>query len=110
VPEGAPIVKEPRAVRIALAAIAACTSAVAFYAVIRVAQALLFSEPDPALVIWSPHAGFFWRAWTAAYGGGMVGFVAYVAAGRDARGTARVLSITVLGVSGVIAAQGILVP
>ena len=38
--------------------------------------------PDPALVIYSEHAAYFWRAWTAAYLGAMVGFAAWLVAGR----------------------------
>ena len=51
-------------VRAGLAAVAACTTATGLYALVRVAQSLIFTEPDPALVIWSEHAGFFWRALT----------------------------------------------
>jgi hypothetical protein len=101
---------DARAVRFALAAIAACAAATLFYAGLRVAQALLFAEPDPALVIWSPHAGFYWRSWTAAYAGGMVGFLAYVAAARRPGASARVISALVVGASAAIAAQGLLVP
>lgn len=97
-------------VRLALAAIAACVTSTALYAVLRVAQKLLFTEPDPALIVWSAHAGFFWRAWTSVYVGGMVGFVAWVAAGRDAARTARVLATALVVATLLIVAQGILVP
>jgi hypothetical protein len=102
--------RESGAVRVAIGAIAGCTTAVALYAIIRIAQALLFSEPDPALVIWSEHAGFFWRSWTAVYVGGMIGFVAYVAAGREPERTTRALAIFVVGAALLVAVQGVLVP
>lgn len=102
---------EPRSsVRLALAAVATCTAAVALYAALRIAQKLLFPEPDPALVLWSEHAGYYWRAWTALYAGGMAGFVAYVASGRDAARTARVLASSVVASAILVAAQGVLVP
>jgi hypothetical protein len=101
---------EPRSVRLALATISACAAAGALYAALRVIQKILFREPDPALVIWSAHAGYFWRAWTAAYVGGMIGFITYIAAGRSTARTARVLATFVVISTVIITAQGLLVP
>ena len=101
---------ERTSVRVALAAVAACTTSVALYALLRIVQMLLFPEPDPALVLWSEHAGYFWRAWTALYAGGMAGFVAYVASARHAARTARVLATAVVASAVAIAAQGVLIP
>jgi hypothetical protein len=103
-------VTEPRSVRLALGALATCIAATALYAALRVVQSLLFREANPALVLWSEHAGFYWRAWSAAYAGGTVGFVAYVAAGRDAARTARVLSKALVVATLLLLAQGLLVP
>jgi len=96
--------------RLALSAIAAALAAAALYAALRVGQALVGTEPDPALIIWSPHAGFFWRAWTAAYFGVMVGFVVFVVAPRAPERVARAVSIAVLVVAALVAAQGLFVP
>ncbi len=96
--------------RLALAVVAACTAATALYGIVRVAQALLFPEPDPALVIWSEHAGFFWRAWTVAYVGGMVGILTWAVAERDPARVARALATAVPIAALVVAAQGLLVP
>lgn len=101
---------EPRAVRLALAAIAACVTATLLYAILRVVQAVLFTEPDPALIIWSEHAGYFWRVWTVVYAAGMVGIIAYLAAGRDAARTARVLAKALVIAAVLITVQGLLVP
>jgi hypothetical protein len=103
-------VSEASSVRIALAVVAACTTAGALYAALRIAQKLLFPEPDPALVLWSAHAGYFWRGWIAAYAGGMVGFVAYVTSGRNAARTARFLATFLVAAAILGMAQGILVP
>jgi hypothetical protein len=78
--------------------------------VLRIAAALHGAEADPALVIWSPHAGFFWRAWTASYIGGMAAILAYGAAGRDLGRTARTLAAFVPVAAVLVAAQGLLVP
>jgi hypothetical protein len=102
--------EEPLRVHLALAAIAGCASAAVLYALLRVAQAMLSPAPDPALVLWSEHSGFFWRAWTAAYTGGMIAFLVYVAARRDALRTARVVTWSIAVAATMIAAQGILVP
>ena len=101
---------EPASVRLGLAVVAACTTAAALYAALRVAQALIFAEPDPALVIWSEHAGFFWRALTVGYVGGMVGFVTWLASARHAQGVAAVLARAVPIAAALLAAQGLLVP
>ena len=101
---------EPASVRLGLAVMAACTTAVALYAVLRVAQALIFTEPDPALVIWSEHAGFFWRALTVGYVGGMVGFMTWLASARSSGQVAAVLARAVPIAATLLAAQGVLVP
>lgn len=101
---------ETRGVRLSLAIVAACTSATAIYAALRIAQKLLFPEPDPALVIWSEHAGYFWRAWTSAYAGGMVGFSTYLISGPSPARTARVLAASVVIAAVLLTAQGVLVP
>ena len=101
---------EPKTVRLGLALVAACTTAAALYALLRLAQALIFAEPDPALVIWSEHAGFFWRALTVGYAGGMVGFVTWLVSARHAGRVAVVLARAVPIAAALLAAQGLLVP
>ena len=96
--------------RLALAGIAATLAAAAFYAVLRVGQALFGAEPDPALIVWSPHAGFFWRAWTAGYFGVMVAFSVFVFAARAPERVARAVALAVVVVTALVTAQGLLVP
>jgi hypothetical protein len=96
--------------RLALAWIAAALAAAGFYAVLRVGQALGGAEPDPALIVWSPHAGFFWRAWTAAYFGVMAGFAVFVLAPRAPERVARAVAALVVVVAALVTAQGLLVP
>jgi hypothetical protein len=102
--------EEPAPVRLGLAVIAACAAATALYALVRVAQGVIFEEPDPALVIWSEHAGFYWRALTVGYVGGMVGFMTWLASARHAARVAGVLAKAVPIAAGLLGAQGVLVP
>jgi hypothetical protein len=104
------VTTEPKSVRLGLAVIAACATAAGLYGILRVVQSLLFKEADPALVIWSEHAGFFWRALTVGYVGGMAGFVTWWLSARHAGRVARVLVRVVLIAAGLLAAQGVLVP
>lgn len=97
-------------VRAGLAVVAACAAAAVVYAALRVFQALAMPEPDPALVVWSAHSGFFWRAWIASYAGGSAGFVAWIAARRDPGRVARWLARAVPIAAAMSAAQGLLVP
>lgn len=99
-----------RAVRAALSAVAGCTAAAILYAVLRMAQAFAFGEPDPALVLFSEHSGYFWRAWTGAYAGGMVGLVTWLASANDTDRTATILARAVPAAAALLATQGLLVP
>jgi len=103
-------VTAPLRVRAALATSAGCTLATGLYAVMRVVQALIVTEPDPALVIWSEHAGFFWRAWTVSYVGGMAAFVAWMASARSAPAVTRFIAIGVPVAAALVALQGLFVP
>jgi hypothetical protein len=106
----ADVASERAAVRVALSLVAACSTAAALYAIMRVFQALVFPEPDPALIIWSEHAGFFWRSWTVVYVGGMAAFVTWLLSARHALRIAGVLAAAVPTSAALLAVQGILVP
>jgi hypothetical protein len=97
-------------IRLALSAIAGCLVAVALYALLRGLQLILFREPNPATVIWSAHAGYFWRAMIVTYAGGMGGILTWlVAEGKEER-VARVLVQAVGVAAGLILLQGVLLP
>ncbi len=101
---------EPRPPAIALGAIAGLLTTISLYALIRGVQLLLFREPNPATVIWSEHAGYFWRIWISAYAGGMAALLA----GRDARKNpmriVRMLGPLVMIAAALIAVQGLFLP
>jgi hypothetical protein len=101
---------ESSVVRLALALGAAFSGALLLYAITRVIQSLLGPDPDPALVLWSEHSGYFWRVGIASYAGGMLGFFAWVAAGRAPERTARVLAGAVIVAPIVLALQALCAP
>ena len=96
--------------RLAAGFIVACVVSVGLYAALRIVQSFLFTEADPATVIWSPHAGYFWRCWTVGYAGVMAGFLGYGAAerslGRVSVGLVHALTVTTV----LIVYQGLMVP
>jgi hypothetical protein len=103
-------VTDPTRVRLALAALTGLTTSLVLYPIARVVSMWIAPEPDPALVLWSEHAGFFWRSWMAAYAGGMAAFVGWILAGRDAGRLARALSRAVVVGAALLAAQALFSP
>ena len=83
---------------------------VGLYGAVRAIQYLLFPEPNPALIVWSAHAGYFWRIWIVAYAGGMAAFVAYVLGRGRERATARALVPALTIATAVVTLQGVLLP
>jgi hypothetical protein len=61
------------------------------------------NEPDPATVIWSTHAGFFWRALTSLYAAIAIGFVAHAVADANEARLVRWL-VRAITLSGFLAA------
>ncbi len=96
--------------RALLGFIAACVSAVGLYAVLRVIQWRMFPDANPATVIWSAHAGYFWRCWTASYAGAMVGFLAYAAARRHPGQVVRALGHALTVATVLIVFQAVVIP
>jgi hypothetical protein len=58
--------------RVAAAVACGLEAAVVTYTLLRVAQAILTKEPNPALVMATVHSGYFWRLWIAGYAGGFI--------------------------------------
>ena len=61
----------------AIAAVSALLVAVALYPTLRGIQLLLYPEANPATVVWTAHAGYFWRVWICAFGGALAGLVVF---------------------------------
>jgi hypothetical protein len=79
------------------------------YAVVRAVQHFVFTEPNPATLVWSAHAGFFWRGWTVAYAGGMAAFALLVAPHRSGL-AARALATGVAIAASLLVLQAIFFP
>jgi hypothetical protein len=109
--EGA-AVRPTRGHRIALAVCAGCALLVVVYASLRVIQLIWFPEPNPAIVIGSARAGYFWRLWTGAYVAGMgaLGVYAGAATGLGAARVARALPAGLCLAIVVIVVQGLAIP
>jgi H+/Cl- antiporter ClcA len=80
------------------------------YAVVRVIQSVLSPDPHPAALVWSAHAGFFWRIWTVAYLGGIAAFVAFVVARGRPAAAARALPPAIAVAAALLALQSLLLP
>ena len=75
----------------------------ALHAIVRGLQLVLFPEPNPATVIWSAHAGYFWRVSIVAYAGGMAALMTWIAAGSAPESVARGLVKALVVAAGLIA-------
>jgi hypothetical protein len=84
--------------------------AVGAYAVVRSIQFAVYPDPNPAGVVWSAHAGYFWRAWTVGYAGGIAAFVVLPVAQRHVEGCARALGPAVGVAAALLALQAALFP
>lgn len=91
----------------ALAIATGCTAAALLYSILRIVQAIILPEPDPATVMWTEHSGFFWRAWTCAYAAGAIALIAR-RFGGDRLG--RFMSRAIVPVAAFVLLQAALVP
>ena len=96
--------------RAALAVAWGLVFSVAAYAVLRAVQRVVLGQPDPAAVSWSPHAGYFWRAWTVSFAGGVAAFAAFVLARGRMEAAARALGPAIAVAAGLLALQSALLP
>jgi hypothetical protein len=84
--------------------------AVAAYAIVRAVQFFLYPDPNPATLVWSAHAGFFWRAWTVSFAGGLAAFVASLLVRGRLAGAARALGPAIAASAALLALQSLLLP
>jgi hypothetical protein len=96
--------------RVLVALVTACVTAVLVYAALRAGQVLFSREPNPATVIWSAHAGYYWRALTAAYAGGAAGIAAFLGVRRATDRVVALLARVVVVAACAITLQAVLAP
>jgi hypothetical protein len=84
--------------------------AVAAYAVVRAIQFFVYPDPNPATLVWSAHAGYFWRAWTVGYAGGIAAFVAYPIVRSALDRSTRLLGPAVGAAAALLILQSVFLP
>jgi hypothetical protein len=84
--------------------------AVGAYAIVRATQLVASPEPTPTQLVWSVHAGYFWRALTVAYAGGMSAFVLLLVARGRVEVLARALVPAIGVTTALLALQAALFP
>ena len=77
------------------------------YAAMRTLARIVTVEPDPALVIWSEHAGFYWRALSSIFAGI---FAALAVALLPQARVARSLPVVIVVAGIALAMQAIFIP
>ena len=95
---------------LAIAAIWGCTFAVGSYGALRALQYVLFPEANPATIVWSAHAGYFWRMLIVTYCGGMAAIVAFLVARSDVDRAVKGLLPALTVSAAILTAQGLLLP
>ncbi len=85
-------------------------AAVAAYALVRTVQFFLYPDPNPATLVWSAHAGFFWRCWTCAYAGGIAAFVAFLLVRAHPARALRTLPAAIAVAAAMLAVQTAVLP
>lgn len=93
-----------------LALAAGACATVAWYTLVRAGQHLAYGETNPAEVVYSEHAAYFWRAWTASYLGAMTSFTVWLFAGRAEARVARALSTAIVAAAALLVLQAIFIP
>jgi hypothetical protein len=103
-------VKNETAVTGAIALAWGLVVAVGAYAVVRAIQKVVYPDPNPAALVWSAHAGFFWRVWTVAYLGGVATFVTFVVARGRTTAAARALAPAIAVAAALLVLQSVFLP
>jgi hypothetical protein len=80
------------------------------YASSRTFQSFVSPDPNPAMLVWSAHAGYFWRALTAGYAGGITAFVVFLVARHRPEPMARALAPGVVVAAAILVLQAAFVP
>lgn len=80
------------------------------YPVLRLISRVLFPDPDPATIIWSAHAGFFWRVLTCLFAMALTSIALHVVYERTPEKLVRLLVPGVIVATVAISLQSLFVP
>ncbi len=105
-----PTTAASRRVEASVAAILALASVTFLYAAVRVAQAILFPEPNPALIVWSTRIALFWRIGLVVYASLMLVPMALRWARRDLVGACRAAAWAIPVAAAALAFQSAVFP
>jgi hypothetical protein len=93
--------------RLLVAVVSGGAAAILAYALLRGVERAFFTEPNPALLIWTDRSAFLWRVQESLYAGGLGAFGGYVLAAHRVRvrwlGAAIVTAVSALLLETVIA-------
>ena len=71
--------------RLLTAVVSGGAAAILAYAILRGVERAFFTEPNPALLIWTDRSAFLWRVQESLYAGGLGAFGGYVIAAYRVR-------------------------
>ncbi len=93
--------------RILIAVVSGGAAAILAYAILRGVERAFYTEPNPALLIWSDRSAFLWRVQESLYAGGLGAFGGYAIAAHRIRvrwlGAAIVTAVSALVLETLIA-------
>jgi hypothetical protein len=93
-----------------VSALAGLLSSMVVYALLRVIAFVWGHEPNPATLLYSAHAAYFWRVWTSAYAGTMISILVWIVSrGREARVLSVIRALAWPAVA-ILVLQSVLVP
>lgn len=97
-----------RAERLLVAVVSGGAAAILAYAILRGVERAFFTEPNPALMIWTDRSAFLWRAQESLYAGGLGAFGGYALAASARR--LRWLGAAIVAAVGALVVEALLAP
>jgi hypothetical protein len=94
--------------RLLIAGATGVAAAIVAYAILRGVERTFYTEPNPALLIWSDRSAFLWRAQESLYAGGLGAFGGYALSGLKTR--VRWLSALIVTAAGALMIQALIAP
>lgn len=83
---------------------------VCLYAALRIGQVALLHEAAPTEALFDVHSGYFWRIWTAVYGGGLLAPLFYWLCARRLEAASRLFGALLFGAGALIVSQALFFP
>lgn len=94
--------------RLLVAAATGLATAVVAYAILRGVERAFYTEPNPALLIWSDRSVFLWRAQESLYAGGLGAFGGYALSGFKTR--VRWLGVLIVTAASALVIEALIAP